>query len=104
VASEVAELRTRIQGLAGALDQVSKQIEASRDDKTPAALKDIEARLAALAENTARASALGEQVSRIDDRVKAAGGTLEQIRSELDETRAALKQRGAVRPAPAQRP
>ena len=92
----VAALRTQIQGLTGQLDQLGKQIEASRDDKTATGLKDLEARVAALAESTAKAGALTEQVGRIDERVKTAGETLQQVRSEIDQTRAALKQSGAA--------
>jgi K+-transporting ATPase ATPase C chain len=103
-AVEIAALRTQLQGLAGRLDELGKQIEASRDDKTAAGLKDLEARVAALAENTARASALHDQVGRIDERVRAAGETLSQLRSGLDETRAALKQLGSGRTGPGQRP
>jgi K+-transporting ATPase c subunit len=101
LSGDVAVLRTQIGGLAGQLDQLSKQIEASRDDKAAAGLKDLEARVAALAENTARASALAEQVGRIDERVKAVGENLQQIRSEIVETRASLEKQAAPGPAPA---
>jgi potassium-transporting ATPase KdpC subunit len=94
---EVAALRTQIQGLAGQLEQLGKQIDASRDEKTAAGLKDLETRVAAVAESTAKAGALTEQVIRIDERVKSAGEALHKLRSELDETRATLKQRSVVR-------
>ncbi len=100
---EVAALRTQIQGLAGQLEQLGKQIDMSRDEKTAAGLKDLEARVAAVAESTSRAGALPEQVIRIDERVKSAGEALHKLRSELDETRALLKQRGVVRTDPGQR-
>jgi len=95
---EVAALRTQIQGLAAQLEQLGKQIEASRDDKTAAGLKDLETRVTALSESTARAGAMSEQVGRIGERVKSAGETLQQLRSELDETRAALKKQRGERP------
>jgi hypothetical protein len=67
-------------------------------------LKDLETRVATLAETLARTATLTDQVGRIDERVKTAGETLQQLRSELDETRASLKPRGPARPTPGVRP
>jgi K+-transporting ATPase ATPase C chain len=101
---EMATLRTQIQGLTTQLDQLGKQLDASKDDKNFAMLRDLEARVASLAETTAHATSMTEQVGRIDERVKSAGATLQQLRSELDETQSALKQRSPVRTHPAPRP
>jgi hypothetical protein len=103
-AKEVAALRTQIKGLSDQLDQLGKQIETSQDDKTVGAVKDLEARVGALAESARNVSALGPQVGRIDERVKQTGETLEKLRTELEETRAALKQRAPDRTEPPRRP
>jgi TolA-binding protein len=91
LSEDIAALRTQITGFADQIDRLGKQVDSSRDDKTAAALKDLDARVTALAESTARASALTEQVGRIEERVTGAGETFKQIRSELDEARTAFK-------------
>jgi K+-transporting ATPase ATPase C chain len=103
LSGDVTGLRSQMTRLAGRLDELGKQIEASHDDKAAAALKQLEARLATVAENTTRASALSTDVNRIDDRVRAAGEMLRQIQTELDETRAGLKKGSLARPEPGQR-
>jgi K+-transporting ATPase ATPase C chain len=100
----VAALRAQLTAVTGHADRLSQQIESTRNDQTAAGLKNLEARVATLAETLAQTSTLSGQIGKLDERVKSAGETVQQLRSELDETRASLKPRGPARPIPGTRP
>jgi K+-transporting ATPase ATPase C chain len=99
--ADVAALRSQVRDLLGRLDQLGEEVKKTNQPAAAAAVKELEARVAALADTTSAAAALSTQVGRIEERVKTTGETIAALRSEFDEVRSTLKQHTGAGTAPA---
>ena len=104
LASDVAALRSRIGDVSERVKQLQERLriqaeavdqdQASRD-RTQAELKDLEDRVARLAEDSRHVAPLVEAVSGLEARIKAAADVLQALQVEVGEAREALKAREA---------
>jgi potassium-transporting ATPase KdpC subunit len=92
----VAALRTQAATIAGQIEKLGERIDAltrehSGREQTLAGVKALDERLAKLTEETRPLPAFVQRVDGLDGRVKAADQAVQQLRTEVRQTRAALE-------------
>lgn len=97
--SKVGDLVARVERLGGKIDALADG--GAGRDRALAGVKELGDRLSGVTEGTRPIPALVDRVDRLDGRVKAAGESLERLRSELKEARAALQTLARPTPRPA---